>query len=60
MPVVRITMWTGRTAEQKKKLIESVTKAVCESIGCRQEAVYIILDDMPKENWGSGGKQGGG
>jgi 4-oxalocrotonate tautomerase len=57
MPVVRIDMWAGRTKEQKKKLIESVTKAVCDSIGCPTEAVQIVINDIPKENWGDKGKQ---
>ena len=57
MPVVRIDMWVGRTKEQKKKLIENVTKAVCDSVGCPPESVQIIIGDIPKENWGDKGKQ---
>ncbi|MCX6695351.1 MAG: 4-oxalocrotonate tautomerase [Candidatus Altiarchaeota archaeon] len=57
MPVVRIEMWAGRSKEQKKKLIEDVTKAVCDCIGCPPEAVHIVINDIPKENWGAGGKQ---
>jgi len=57
MPVVTIDMWAGRTKEQKKKLIENVTKAVCDSVGCPQEVVHIVINEIPKENWGTGGKQ---
>ena len=58
MPVVQIGLWTGRSKEVKAVLIENVTKAVCDSIGCPPESVTIVLEDIPKENWGQGGKQG--
>jgi 4-oxalocrotonate tautomerase len=57
MPVVKIDMYPGRDKETKKKLIETVTKAVSESIKCPAEAVTVVIDDIPKENWGMGGKQ---
>ena len=59
MPVVRVDMFEGRTREQKRKLIEAVTKAVCEAVGCPPEAVTIVIGDMPKENYGKAGKQVG-
>jgi len=59
MPVVKIGLWAGRDKETKKKLIENVTKTVCETVGCPQQAVIVIIEDIPKENWGQDGKQGG-
>ncbi|MGQ9781073.1 MAG: tautomerase family protein [Nitrososphaeria archaeon] len=56
MPVVQISMWTGRTKEQKKKMIAGITRAVCESIGCKPEDVTIIIYDIEKRNWGKQGK----
>jgi 4-oxalocrotonate tautomerase len=57
MPIVNIDLWAGRTAEVKKKLIENVTKAVCETVGCPPQTVIVVLRDIPKENWGQDGKQ---
>ena len=57
MPVVQIGLWVGRDKEIKKKLIEKVTQAVCETVGCPASKVIVILDDIPKENWGEDGKQ---
>lgn len=57
MPIVNIDMWAGRPAETKKKLIENVTKTVCETIGCPAQAVTVVIRDVPKENWGQDGKQ---
>ncbi|MFC1847461.1 4-oxalocrotonate tautomerase [Chloroflexota bacterium] len=55
MPVVSVEMWEGRTIEQKKKLVEGIT-ATFEKMGTPPEAVHIIINDIPKHNWGSGGK----
>lgn len=56
MPVVRVDMWEGRTAEAKEKLIKDITKAFTE-VGVPSEAVTVIINDVPKTNWGTGGKQ---
>ncbi|OGS27841.1 MAG: 4-oxalocrotonate tautomerase [Elusimicrobia bacterium RIFOXYB2_FULL_48_7] len=56
MPVIKIEMWKGRTHEQKKKLVEKVTSATVESIGCPPEAVQIIINEVDKENWGLAGQ----
>ena len=55
IPVVKIDMWSGRTPEQKKKLIEGITDAFI-GIGTPKEAVHIIINDVSKENWGTSGK----
>ena len=56
MPIIRIDLWEGRSDEVKEKLISSVTKTVCETIGCPPEVVEVIIDDVKKSNWGIGGK----
>lgn len=56
MPVVKVDLWEGRTEEEKEKLIKGITRAFVE-IGIRAEWVTVILHDVPKNNWGSGGKQ---
>jgi 4-oxalocrotonate tautomerase len=57
MPIVRVEMWAGRTTEQKEKIIKNVTEAMCESVGCPKEAVWVVIEDVPKENWGISGEQ---
>ena len=59
MPVVSIDMLEGKTREQKKMLIEKVTNAVCESVGCGPEVVTIVIRDISPVNWGKEGKQKG-
>jgi len=55
MPVVRIDLWKGREKEKKEELIEKVTSAVADAIGCSTEAVQIIINEVDKDNWGIGG-----
>ena len=52
MPVVKIDMWSGRDKETKRKLIQSVSKAVSESLGIEIERIEIILNEVSKDNWG--------
>jgi 4-oxalocrotonate tautomerase len=56
MPVVIVEMWEGRSANQKEKLIQGITSAF-KQIGVQPEGLNIIIHDIPKTNWGSGGKQ---
>jgi 4-oxalocrotonate tautomerase len=57
MPFVSISMYKGRTKGQKDRLIKSVTAAICTSVECKPEAVWIKIEDVDKENWGMGGVQ---
>jgi len=57
MPVVRIDMWEGRDKETKRKLIQSVSKAVADSLGIEMDKVEIIINDVHKDNWGKEGEQ---
>lgn len=52
-------MWSGREAAQKAKLIKNVTDTVCETIKCPPEAVIVVIEDVPKENWGQAGLAAG-
>jgi 4-oxalocrotonate tautomerase len=49
-------MFEGRSPEQKKKLVEEVTRVTAETLGCSPEAVDIIITEVKRENWSTGGK----
>ena len=55
MPIVKIEMWSGRDAALKEKLIRNVTDTVCDTIKCPPAAVIVVIEDIPKENWGQAG-----
>lgn len=56
MPFAQIYLLEGRSDEQKRAVIEKVTQALVEALGAPQENVRVWLHDMPKQNWGIGGK----
>jgi len=56
MPIVQIHFMEGRSVAKKRKLIEKVTAAICESIDVPPEKVRIILSEMKPEHYASGGK----
>ena len=55
MPVVQVTVWSGMSLENKRKVVEGITR-VLEEVGIPKEAVTVIICEEPKENWASGGK----
>jgi 4-oxalocrotonate tautomerase len=55
MPIVRIDMWTGRTRDEKNALIRNVTDAVVDAIGCPEQAVEVLLNEVDKADWATGG-----
>ena len=55
MPLVQITMLTGRTADQKRKLAQRITDAMAEEAGARREAIVVVFNEVSKESYASGG-----
>ncbi len=58
MPVVTVQMWTGRSVEQKRKLVAAITDAMIQHGGCRPDHLHVIIQDVPKDSWGRAGKLG--
>ena len=55
MPLVQVTMLTGRTADQKRKLAQRITDAMVEEAGARREAIVVTFVEVSKESYASGG-----
>jgi 4-oxalocrotonate tautomerase len=55
MPVVIVEMWEGRTIDQKRTIVEGITKTF-EEIGVPPAALQIVINDIPKHNWAIAGK----
>ncbi|WP_281175825.1 2-hydroxymuconate tautomerase [Kiloniella spongiae] len=55
MPIIRVEMFQGRSLEQKRALVKTLTEETARITGCNTEAVYVVIDDVHKENWGAGG-----
>jgi 4-oxalocrotonate tautomerase len=55
MPLVQITMLSGRTVEQKRKLAQRITDVMVEEAGAKKEAVVVAFHELSKESYASGG-----
>ncbi len=56
MPIAQLYIMEGRGAEEKRKLIERVTDAICEALDARRDAVRVIVQEVAKDHWGIGGR----
>ena len=56
MPTYHIEMLEGRTVAQKKKLAEEITRVTVEVLGGSPDSVDILITDVKRENWATGGK----
>jgi len=56
MPTINVQMFEGRTVEQKREFVKAVTEATCRTLGCGAESVDIIIQDVKREDWATGGK----
>ena len=57
MPTIRVEMMEGRTPEQKTALVKALTQAVVDSLGTKPESVDVLLFDIKREHWATGGVQ---
>ncbi|MEA2095810.1 MAG: 4-oxalocrotonate tautomerase DmpI [Candidatus Cloacimonadota bacterium] len=56
MPIVTLENAGTLTIEQKNQLIKKLTDVVVEVTSKPAAAVYIRIDEVPRENFGVGGK----
>jgi len=51
MPHVQITWVQGRTPEQKRKVVERVTKALEEAGRAKRENIHVSFHDVPATDY---------
>ncbi len=57
MPYVNIKITNeGATTEQKKQLIEGVTRLLQEVLGKNPQTTCVVIEEVPTDNWGLGGE----
>ncbi|HRD01249.1 MAG TPA: 2-hydroxymuconate tautomerase [Candidatus Saccharicenans sp.] len=55
MPLIEIHLLEGRSKEQKKLLLESVTTAVQQSINVPIDSIRVWIQEFPPDEFMSGG-----
>ncbi len=56
MPIVSIKIAKGRPVDIKRNLAESVTKAIATSLNLKPELVTVLIEEIDRENWSTGGQ----
>ncbi|MBS0446726.1 MAG: 4-oxalocrotonate tautomerase [Proteobacteria bacterium] len=55
MPTLRVEMFEGRTAEQKRALAKELTDACVRVLGGSPDSVDILIYDIKRSDWATGG-----
>lgn len=55
MPLVRIELFEGRTDNEKEEMIREVTNAMAASLKIDKDDVDIIIQEIKKKDWATGG-----
>lgn len=56
MPLIHVTLFAGRTAEQKRAFAQALTEAAVRSIGATPESVDVIFTDVQRGDWATAGR----
>ena len=55
MPMIRAEFLTGKTQEQKRELVEALTRETARVLGVREQSVWVVLQEVELENWAVAG-----
>jgi 4-oxalocrotonate tautomerase len=59
VPVIDVKLYDHRVTEESvPKMIERLTDALAESSGAAKEHINVIIQGVPAQHWGLGGKPG--
>ena len=57
MPLITVSMYPGRSQEQKNEYAKAITKSAVEILKTKENHVIVVFEDNPKENWFLAGNQ---
>jgi 4-oxalocrotonate tautomerase len=56
MPTINVQLFEGRTLEQKRAFVQAITEATVNTLGGTPESVDILIHEIKREHWATGGK----
>lgn len=56
MPYVSLRIAGTATKEQKQEIAERFSQTLLDVLGKPKEATYLVIDEVPRENWAKGDK----
>ena len=51
MPIVRISMYSGRTQREKDRIAEAITEDVSKILNVEKKEVIIVFEEATHGNW---------
>lgn len=55
MPIVNLQILEGRSNKQVKEVIQNITDTVSATLEVPKERVRVLVTEVPKTHWGTGG-----
>ncbi len=56
MPIITVQMFAGRSLEQKRELVSSLTREMARICKLSESTIHIVIEEVTQENWGMGGQ----
>ena len=56
MPIITIKIAKGRSIDQKRELVKSITNSVVTSLDVEPEWVSVLIEEFDRENWATDGE----
>ena len=56
MPIIRVEMFPGRTADQKRDLVRKLTDGFVRTCGGAGDRLHVVTTEVEHESWGVGGE----
>ncbi len=57
MPIVTVSLFSGRTPREKDRLAESITESVCKILANDKKELMVVFQEAPSGNWYAEGKR---
>jgi 4-oxalocrotonate tautomerase len=54
MPIIHVNVWEGFGKDKAKTVIQNITKVFVD-LGIPDNAVEVLVHEIPKTHWGIGG-----
>ena len=51
MPLITVSLYPGRTQQQKEEFAKAITKSAVEILKTKESHIIVVFEDNPKENW---------
>jgi len=56
MPIIKVEMFKGRTADQKRALAQELTDAFVRTAGGNAGSNNVMITEYDKQDWAKGGQ----